>query len=129
MVNTFYPATYQPMQQASSSTLWVDGIEAARSYPVVPGGVVILMDSQNPIVYKKSADPTGRPLPLEVYDLVRHEEVVAEQPAYVTQKEFSDFCERIEKAINDIDYVEEVVRRPRKRRKHESSNEQYGDNR
>ena len=126
MVNTLFPATYQSQlpSYVPNQQTWVDGIEAARSYPVSPGTTVILLDSQNPIVYKKTADATGRPLPLEVYDLVRHEEIVAEQPAYVKQSDFDSFCSRIEKMIEDIDYEEEVVRRPKRRRKrHESSYE------
>ena len=32
------------------------------------------MDSDEPVLYMKATDNTGRPLPLEVYDLVKRED-------------------------------------------------------
>ena len=40
---------------------WVQGEAAAQAFQVAPNSTVILMDSERPILYMKSADSTGRP--------------------------------------------------------------------
>ena len=65
---------------------WVQGEIAAKAYPVPAGTSMLLMDSEEPIVYMKSVDASGRPLPLEAYDLVKRENVV-NQASYSPQKE------------------------------------------
>lgn len=69
-----FPATYQPMyyapqyqpvaqqqQQTNNSMIWVQGIEAAKSYLVAPNTTVQLWDSERQSVYIKSADASGMP--------------------------------------------------------------------
>lgn len=73
-----FPATYQPMYyapqyqpmaqqqqapqaQTNSSMIWVQGIEAAKSYLVAPNTTVQLWDSERQTVYIKSADASGMP--------------------------------------------------------------------
>lgn len=81
MANNYYPygasytvnqpsamPMYAPVQQ-NNVYYWVQGEEGAKAYPVGAGNTVMLMDSENPVMYKKYADQTGRPI-LEVYDLV-----------------------------------------------------------
>lgn len=49
---------------------WVQGQAGAEAYLVAPGASVILMDSNAPVIYFKSADNSGRYLPMKTYDLV-----------------------------------------------------------
>lgn len=49
---------------------WVQGQAGAEAYLVAPGASVILMDSNAPVIYFKSADQNGRYLPMKTYDLV-----------------------------------------------------------
>lgn len=61
----------QPMQQpaqANQSLIYVQGEAAAKSWMVGAGQSVLLMDSENPVFYIKSADASGIPLPLRVFD-------------------------------------------------------------
>ena len=69
------------MQQQSNNAgfVWVQGEAAAKAYPVAAGNSVLLMDSEAPVLYMKSTDVSGRPLPMETYDLVKRENVVAQQ--------------------------------------------------
>lgn len=70
---------YQMAPQASQgnqSIIWVQGEAGAKAYPVAAGQSVLLMDSEDAVLYVKSTDQTGRPLPMESYDLVRRESVV-----------------------------------------------------
>lgn len=65
---------YNQPQQNSNSINWVQGRAGAEAYPVAPGASVMLMDSTESVLYVKSADSTGRPMPLKIYDLVERTE-------------------------------------------------------
>ena len=62
------PMTSQPMQQQSSQIIWVSGEAGAKSYLVAPGNTVMLLDAENSVFYLKSADASGMPLPLRIFD-------------------------------------------------------------
>lgn len=47
--------------QSASSIQWVQGEAAAKSWMVAPGCRVVLWDSENPVIYIKSADMAGIP--------------------------------------------------------------------
>lgn len=57
----------QPMQQAptqqtaSNDIIWVQGEAGAKAYLVAPNNTVTLWDSENPVIYIKSADASGIP--------------------------------------------------------------------
>ena len=79
--NGGFPVTYQPMvpqyqapvvqtpvmqtqqnQQAMNNGLiWVQGEQAAKSYLVAPNTTVQLWDSEEKVIYLKSADASGMP--------------------------------------------------------------------
>ena len=61
-------APAQPMQQQSSQIIWVSGEAGAKSYLVAPGNTVMLLDAENSVFYLKSADASGMPLPLRIFD-------------------------------------------------------------
>ena len=67
-----FPATYQPVypqvmqtpQQApqnANGLIWVQGEQAAKSYLVAPNTTVQLWDSEEKVIYLKSADASGMP--------------------------------------------------------------------
>ena len=78
--NGGFPATYQPMvpqyqapvmqtpvmqtqqnQTGNSGLIWVQGEQAAKSYLVAPNTTVQLWDSEEKVIYLKSADASGMP--------------------------------------------------------------------
>lgn len=65
----------QPPQSMIVS--WVRGLSAAESFRVDPGQTVMLMDSEapedKPVLYIVSSDSSGRPLPVDVYDLIKRD--------------------------------------------------------
>lgn len=100
------------MQQQSNNAgfVWVQGEAAAKAYPVAAGNSVLLMDSEAPVLYMKSTDVSGRPLPMETYDLVKRENIVASQPKqqqidlseYVKMSDLeSKVKELVNKALNE----------------------------
>lgn len=50
----------QPIYQ-QSGLIWVKGISEANAYQLQPGSTVALWDTDEQVVYIKSADQTGRP--------------------------------------------------------------------
>ena len=57
----------QPVQQ-NNGIVWVQGENAAKSYPVAPNTTVMLLDSESSVFYLKTSDVSGMPLPLRVFD-------------------------------------------------------------
>ena len=60
-----YPQTYQQSypqyQQQNNPMIWIQGIEAAKAYQTAPNSTVVLFDSDEQVIYLKSADMQGRP--------------------------------------------------------------------
>ena len=117
--NYYYPVNYpaqQPIVNQNASQVynnnsinWVQGENAAKSYPVAPGGSVLLMDSEESVFYIKSTDQSGMPLPLRTFDYSErksepHNTVGAKTASvdYVSRSEFDAFREDITKTIKGI---------------------------
>ena len=60
----------QTVQQQSSSIIWVQGEAGAKAYPVGAGNSVLLMDTEDSVMYIKTVDVSGMPQPLRVFDYV-----------------------------------------------------------
>ncbi len=91
-----YRQQYQPtMQQPQNTFSWVQGEAGAKAFYVAAGNSVLLMDSENPVIYMKSTDNSGRPLPMKTYDLIeRQGDTAAKQDvdfgAFVKRDELAD---------------------------------------
>lgn len=48
-------------QKPSNDIIWVQGEAGAKGYLVAPNNTVVLWDTENPIIYVKSADASGIP--------------------------------------------------------------------
>lgn len=66
---------------------FVDGIEGARAFILRPNSMMLLMDSQKAVCYKKQVDSFGKTILLEAYDLVPH---IEKAPEYVSKEEFNN---------------------------------------
>ena len=99
MVSYPYLTNYSNMQQYNNQAqqqnngiIWVQGIEAAKSYLVAPNNTVQLWDSENQSIYIKSADASGLPT-IKVLDYtIRETEpkqttVLDKKVDYVTKEE------------------------------------------
>lgn len=95
-------------QQPTTTTFaWILGEAAASAYPVAPGNTVVLMDTEKPILYMKSADLNGRPQPMQVRYLVTEQEFNKIQNGteesnfdpnnYVTMEAFQSYVEEANK--------------------------------
>ena len=98
--NAYTMPQYQqpmPQQQQSNGLIWVQGIEGAKSHFVEPGRSVLLMDSESNSFFIKSADVSGMPLPLRIFDYSERTAQNAQKPPvtaavdtdrYITREEF-----------------------------------------
>ena len=114
-----FPATYQPMIQApqyqapqqqnqQGGLIWVQGEAAAKSYMVAPGNTVQLWDSEEKIIYLKSADPSGMPS-MKILDYtIRGEEKEAPAVEYATKEDLNALAEKVKELSRRKKVVREV---------------------
>lgn len=97
--NNGYPATYYPQYPhiTSNGIIWVQGEAGAKSYLVAPNSTVQLWDSENNVIYLKSADSSGMPS-MRVLDYTIRENNsqtalngLKNDSVYVTKEEFEKF--------------------------------------
>ena len=102
--NYGFPATYQPMypqqvqqapQNQQTGLIWVQGEAAAKSYMVAPGNTVQLWDSEEKVIYLKSADASGMPS-MKILDYtIRGEEKKKPEPVYATKEDLDALAEKV----------------------------------
>jgi len=94
---------YQQQQQNNGGMIWVRGEAEAKSFGVAPNTTVALWDSENQIIYLKSADASGMPT-IKTIDYTVREQISPVQNDYVTKADFEEFSNRIMKQIEGITY-------------------------
>ena len=73
----------QHVRQNNGGFVWIQGGEAgAKSYLVAPGETVMLMDAENPVFFLKSADASGMPMPLRIFDYKERTETPSQAFSY-----------------------------------------------
>lgn len=93
------PVTQPMAQQGNNSLIWVQGEAGAKSYLIAPGNTVMLMDSENSVFYLKSADASGMPMPLRIFDYKERTETAPQAfsaPATAQNVNFDNFVTREE---------------------------------
>lgn len=101
----------QPMMpaqqpQPDNGMIWVQGEAGAKAYMVAPGNSVVLWDSEDHVIYIKSADAAGMP-GMRVFEYVERTAAPRNVSAgnanqYVTRAEFEDFAARINQMIQPM---------------------------
>ena len=75
--NPYSTADPRTQYQARPLIDWVVGKASADAYPMAPNGKVMLLDTQEPIMYVKTSDMMGRQT-MTIFDLVERKSVEAE---------------------------------------------------
>ena len=87
-------------QQQNSFVQWVQGENAAKSFPVAPNTSVPLFDSEANVIYIKSADASGMPsikiLDYTVRDNTPRTAEIKPQGDFVTHNELADLQREID---------------------------------
>lgn len=97
------PSPVQPTNQNQPGIIWVPSEQAANEYLVAPNNAVALWDSNNPVIYLKQADASGKPH-MTIYDLVERTQANRSPTAdsmhpameYVTRDEFNALSARLD---------------------------------
>ena len=107
----YYQQAPQPVMGPQVSTqpqtdgiTWVQGEVGARAYPVAPGKMAVLMDSEDSVFYIKAVDNYGMPQPLRKF---RFTEEIADQknlPQASQQSDMSNYItrEELEKRLDEL---------------------------
>lgn len=85
------------MPAPNGGIIWVSSEREAMEYPIAPNNAVALWDSNNPVIYLKQADASGKPS-TEIYDLVKREPapIVRNTPVQATQTANVEYVTRDE---------------------------------
>ncbi len=93
----YYQQTfYQPQPITQQNPVWVKGEEEAKRYSIFPGSTVPLWDSENQIIYLKSADMNGM-VSMKIIDYTIREDDKKDSSSadYVTKEDFKAFADKI----------------------------------
>lgn len=108
-------APANPMSgSAQNGMIWVSGRQEADGYLIAPNSAVALWDANNPVVYLRKADSTGKPSTV-VYDLVERTDNPPTQAShqidlsrYVTIDQLEEIlADRLKKPIKTAQKKEE----------------------
>jgi hypothetical protein len=99
--NQSLQGAYYPQQNFNSPICaYVQGEAAAKAYPVAPGQFAVLIDTELPVIYTKTTDQFGRPLPIRILDYVERVENPPEQVNnYVSKSDFDNFKNEIKEML------------------------------
>ena len=75
-----FPGMTNPNQMVNQNRYaFVNGIEGAKAYQILPNTTMLLMDSDSPLTYMKTSDMSGRSS-LRIFKLVEITEAELKQP-------------------------------------------------
>lgn len=110
MNNQFYPQynnPYQSQMRINNGIIWVQGIEGAKAYQIMPNSNVLLMDSENDgVFYIKVSDNVGmcslRTFKYEEVTNINKTQASEDMSKYITRDELNDILNsRFERGTNN----------------------------
>lgn len=115
----YYPQAYQAatmanqqnnQQQANSGIIWVQGEAGAKSYLVAPNTTVQLWDSENQVIYLKSADASGMPSIKVIDYTVRspqstQDEKKEAEGKFISKDELNGLRDELESLKHDVEKI------------------------
>lgn len=97
-----------PVQQNGSDIVWVQGEAGAKAFPVGAGKSVLLMDTEDNVLYIKTVDMSGMPQPLRIFDLKertgqsKSSNAVANTADSVSRQEFEELREEVKRISKGV---------------------------
>lgn len=96
-MNYFNYPGYPNLQQ-QNGIIWVQGEAAAKSYLIAPNSTVPLWDSEEKVIYLKSADASGMPS-MRVLDYSIRDEMQKQE--YATKDDLKALRDEIKKMMEE----------------------------
>ena len=97
---------YQNLSQLKQYA-FVNGIEGAKAYPLMPNQMMLLMDADNPILYKKTSDGLGK----STIDYFKIEQInenqvrdilTPKQPEYALKSDVNAISTKLDELIKSL---------------------------
>ncbi len=102
-------SNYQAPQQNTYAI--VNGIEGAKQYPLSSNQTMLLMDSNEPIAYKKTVNGLGQAT-IEAYKLVPIVQEEPKQPQeYALKCDLEALKEKIDKIYSSLEKAQEIEKK------------------
>ena len=120
----FNPYSGKPLPYDANRYVYVNGIEGAKAYSVMPGTSIMLLDCDDALMYKKSADLEGRQS-LRYFKIVEitEEELKPKtqqlQNPSITEAQFTELSKKIDDLSNRLEAMSAKVEKPSKSSKME----------
>ena len=98
---------YNPYAYRNNVYAFVNGIEGAKSFQIMPNQTVLLMDSDNPVCYMKTANAMGQAT-LRYFKLVEVSEqdltvIPDNSPIAILTKKVDELYKLLEKKDEEVD--------------------------
>ena len=108
-----YNNNYNQMNQQLKQYAFVNGIEGAKAYQMMPNQTIMLMDSDKPIVFMKTTDTLGK-ASLRYFNLIEIDEAKAAEiykpqpaPEYALKSDINNLNEKLDALIDSLKPKEE----------------------
>ena len=92
--------------QCENRFMWIQGKEAAKSYPMAPDKTIFFLDDKESYAYLKKTDKDGKTSQFKTFQLVEEQEPepVISQPTgnVVSKDEFDNFSRNVDSSLNEL---------------------------
>ena len=97
--NPYNPFPQTTRQSNEITCQYVQGLEAAKAYPLGPGQFAVLIDISESVIYTKSTDQFGRPSPVKILDYTDNPLPQTATDNFVTKNDFEEFKNEIREML------------------------------
>ena len=102
--------------QCENRFMWIQGKEAAKSYPMAPDKTIFFLDDKESYAYLKKTDKDGKTIQFKTFQLVEEQEpepVQYQQPTnVVTKDEFNMLAQNVDHSLNELKEMILSMNRP-----------------
>ena len=107
--NNYFGNSYNPLpsynyspSRSMNTYAFVNGIEGAKSYQMLPNQTVLLMDSDNPICYMKQSNNIGQAT-IRIFKLEEVTEQSNKPNEYVLKSDFDSLVKKVDELIKALE--------------------------
>lgn len=104
--NPYFQPQQQNTCQCDNRFMWIQGKEAAKSYPMAPDKTIFFLDDRDSYAYLKKTDRDGKTVQFKTFKLVEEPEEVkpvsVPDSNYISKEEFYAQNESLVQMINEL---------------------------
>ena len=109
---------YQNLPPVLKQYAFVNGIEGAKAYPLVPNQMMLLMDADHPILYRKTSDSFGKST-IDYFTITQVNEnqirdiLTPKQPEYALKSDVNAINKKLDELIKALTPKKEETTEPK----------------